>query len=542
MPVMVLRRGIPPRSRDSFARGMRLIAALLATLSTSVSALTAPTFLDFGADFVFGVVQDSYQFEGSLTAGGAGVSHLHTWCAWNLNEPNNGGWKLCGDVGAGFYEHMREDVALMSALGQRHLHFQVAWQRIFPDGGEAPNEAGLAFYDALVDELVAHNITPWVSLEVFDFPQSFQSDWGGWLGLPMVAEYRRLAETLFSRLGDRVKRWFSFHEPNSLCASYPNGGRFIGPRPNVNDSSVQDPMRDHYTCTYVMLLAHAEAAAALRVSAHGADSEISIISDASWLEVNTTSAADAAAVDRYMVWRLGAWFEPLITGQWPPEMVLAAGDRLPAFTPAQSAALRNSTAAIGVNHYSSFIGAAVPDATFPCPTPQPGHTADAFEYDACVVLFCDSRCGPNPNPHLTWLHNHPPGMRAVLNWMSRRYPGTPILVAESGVGLDGGSGGDPLSSGDFDVDINDGAKIDYLRAYWTEAWLAKTVDGVDLRGIFHWSFLDNLEWNSGYSAHFGVVHVNHSRADLQRTPKTSALWLANVVARNGFEANLSLTV
>ena len=499
---------------------------------------SSETFLDFGENFVFGVVQDAYQFEGSLGADGAGASHLHTWCAWNLGQPNNGGWQLCGDVGAGFYDHMREDVALMASLGQRHLHFQIAWQRIFPDGGANASEAGLAFYDALVDELVAHNITPWASLEVFDFPQTFQSQWGGWLGLPMVAEYRRLAETLFARFGDRVKRWFSFHEPNSLCASYPNGGRFVGPRPNANDSSVMDPLRDHYQCTYVMLLAHAEAAAALRASPNGAGAELSIISDASWLVANTSSPEDAAAVDRAMVWRLGAWFEPLVTGHWPPEMELAAGDRLPAFTPAQSAALRNSTAAIGVNHYSSFMAAALPGAPFPCPAP-PKTPPDAFEYDICYLLFCDERCGPNPNPHLSWLHYHPQGMRAVLGWMSRRYPATPILVAESGVGLDGGSGGDPRSSGELDVDVNDADKIEYLKAYWAEAWLAKTVDGVDLRGIFHWSFLDNLEWNSGYSAHFGVVHVNHSRPDLQRTPKASAFWLADVVAKNGFLANLT---
>jgi len=228
-------------------RLLPLLLLLAARVARAVpgAADTSAGFLDFGADFVFGIVQDAYQFEGSLAAAGAGASHLHTWCAWNLAQPNNGGWQLCGDVGAGFYEHMRDDVALMATLGQKHLHFQIAWQCVFPDGGAVPNEEGLTFYDALIDALLAHNITPWVSLEVFDFPQVYQTRWGGWLGLPMVVEYRRLAETLFARFGDRVKHWFSFHEPDSLCASYPTGARFVGPRPNANDSSVQDPMRDH---------------------------------------------------------------------------------------------------------------------------------------------------------------------------------------------------------------------------------------------------------------------------------------------------------
>ena len=496
------------------------------------------TFLDFGPNFTFGLVQDAYQFEGSLGADGAGASALHTWCAWNIARPSplNGGWELCGDVGAGFYAHMREDVALLASLGARHLHFQIAWQRVFPQGDGVPNEAGLAFYNDLVDALVAAGIAPWASLEVFDFPQAFATRWGGWVGLEMVAEYRRFAELLFARFGDRVKRWFSFHEPNSLCASYPTGGRFVGPRPNANDSTVQDPLRDHYQCTYVMLLAHAEAAAALRASANATGAQLSIISDASWMRPNTSSAADAAAVDRYMLWHLGLWFEPVVTGEWPPEVVRVAGARLPAFTPAQSAALRNSSSFLGINHYSTMLVASRPS---PCELPAPGAAGDGFESDLCVEVFCDARCGPNPNPALAWLHDDPAGMRAVLNWTARRYPGTPLLVAESGVGLDGGSGGDPRSSGVLEVDVADAEKISYLTRYWAQAWLAMTRDGVDLRGIFHWAFLDNLEWNSGYSAHFGIVHVNHSRPDLQRTPKASAYWLQQVVQRGGFLANVS---
>lgn len=297
---------------------------------------------------------------------------------------------------------------------------------------------------------------------------------------------------------------------------------------------MQDPLRDHYTCTYVMLLAHAEAAAALRASPNGAGAELSIISDSSWLRPNTSSAADAAAVDRYMLWHLALWFEPVVTGSWPPEVVRAAGDRLPAFSPAQSAALRNSSTMLGINHYSTMLGAART-----CALPAPGEAGDAFESDLCVDVFCDARCGPNPNPALQWLHDDPLGMRAVLNWTARRYPGVPILVAESGVGLDGGSAGDPRSSGVLEVDVADAEKISYLTRYWAQAWLAMTRDGVDLRAIFHWSFLDNLEWNSGFAAHFGIVHVNHSRAGLQRTPKESAYWLQQVVQRGGFFANVS---
>ena len=206
-------------------RTRQLLSVAVAAVTTaataggngSVAEAGGETFLDFGASFTFGLVQDAYQFEGSLDADGAGASALHVWCAWNIARPSpqNGGWELCGDVGAGFYAHMREDVALLASLGARHLHFQIAWQRVLPQGADGgPNEAGLAFYDALVDALIGAGITPWASLEVFDFPQTFATRWGGWLGLEMVAEYKSLAELLFARFGDRVKRWFSFHEPN----------------------------------------------------------------------------------------------------------------------------------------------------------------------------------------------------------------------------------------------------------------------------------------------------------------------------------------
>ncbi len=495
------------------------------------------TFLDFGSNFMFGQVMNAYQHEGSLLADGAGPSNVQTWCEWNLGQPVDvwtcGAWTMCGDVGAGFYTHMEEDVALMASLGQKHLHFQVSWVRLFPDGVTV-NEAGVAFYNRLIDALLSHGITPWVSIEVLDHPQVFTSTFGGWLGAPIVPAYRRLADTVFARFGDRVTHFFSFHEPTSLCASFPEGGRFVGPRPNVNDSSVQGP-RDQYLCMYRMLQAHAQAVESLAASANP-NASLSIISDASWQLPNSSSPEDAAAVDRYMIWHLAAWFDPVVTGDWPPEMraLDPTGDRLPFFTPAEQAALRGSATYLGVNHYSTTF---VSSAGFPCALTG---SLNYFETDLCVRAFCDGRCGRNPNPLLNWLHYYPEGMRSVLRWMSNRYPHTPLLVAESGVGLDGGSLGDPASSGDIVVDVADAAaKVGYLTAYWAQAHAAMTTDGVDLRGIFHWSFLDNLEWNTGYAAHFGMVHVDHTRPDLRRTPKESAYWYKDVIAKHGFYTNVT---
>ena len=235
----------------------------------------------------------------------------------------------------------------------------------------------------------------------------------------------------------------------------------------------------------------------------------------------------------------------MFTGDYPKEMRERVGSRLPTFTAEQSASLmRAAPHLLGVNHYSSSMVAAVGDGV--CMRYRNGSSAfkwreNAHYLDQCLVEFKDpKRTGPLPNPHLKWLSSKPEGMRRVLQWMSRRYAhsmarsGSGIVVAESGVGLDGGSNGDPRDSGTLTVDVNDDAKIEYLSAYWSEAHAAMVHDGVDLRGIFHWSFLDNLEWGSGYSAHFGMVHVDHSDPALPRTPKKSAAWHQKVVEQHGF--------
>jgi beta-glucosidase len=281
------------------------------------------------------------------------------------------------------------------------------------------------------------------------------------------------------------------------------------------------------------MLSHASAASVLR--SLYPNSTLSIISDSAYLIPNTTSSEDIAASERYLIWHLGSYFEPLITGDWPPEMRAAdpSGVRLPFFSPDESKLMKNSVAYLGLDFYTTML------VSSSSPNNCPPNSTDGFESDLCVTIFCgnDKRCppNPNPNPHMSWLHYEPTGLRKTLSWMSKRWPTLPLLIAENGVGLDGGSNGDPTSSGDFLIDTNDQAKIDVLSGFWEQAWLSINEDNVDLRGIFVWSFLDNLEWDSGYSAHFGLVHVNHSRVDLQRTPKLSALWYQKVIQENGFE-------
>ena len=157
-----------------------VLGQLLMRLVVVAGVCAASEFLDFGQDFVFGTVMDAYQFEGEppVRSTGERASSLDVWCQWFVHESNSSSaWSECGDVASGFHAHMTSDIALMAALGQKHLHFQIDWARVFPDGmsGKA-SAAGVAFYASLVDALLSKDMTPWVSLSVWDFPDVHRTD------------------------------------------------------------------------------------------------------------------------------------------------------------------------------------------------------------------------------------------------------------------------------------------------------------------------------------------------------------------------------
>ena len=556
--------------------------------------LPGASFADFDLveNFAFGVVMDAYQFEGSTKTDGRGPSNLDVWCHWSMDQAacqgvDGCGWKVCGDVGAGFYKHWKDDVALMAAMGQKHLHFQIAWTRILPDGGSKINELGVKFYSDLLDELIVHGITPWVSLEVFDFPQVYVSKYGGWLGRGIVDEYARFAALCFKLFGDRVAHWFSFHEPNTFCEGYVAPWRFVAPRPNANDSTTPDLGRDHYTCIHNMLLSHGHAAQALRQAPNVDYDKVtfSLISGLDWATpINASEPSDVAATERQNLWAMGVWFDPLVFGDYPKEVREAAGDRLPTFTAAESTLLKNSSHHIAYTSYGSVMCGA------PAPSPPPS-TACTFlpntTYTGGVAgqslggvdkAGCCGYCRANPNCSAAVLDGttcypktaaakpsasstgllscvvsgsapppappssrcparnrtrwpsdafdsdqcgectgldrahmdagNDPYLRGATNWCWLRY-GRPVIVAESGIGLNLAKG-NQTDSGNVTASIDDDvARVSKLRSVWTEAHKAIR-DGANLAGIFHWSFLDNLEWGSGYSLHFGLVFVGET--------------------------------
>eukprot|EP00941_MAST-03F_sp_MAST-3F-sp1_P000960 g960.t1 len=503
-------------------------------------------FLSFPHDFIWGIAQDAYQFEGSPPIG---KSSIDVWCKWNSNNPKNithqSRFQVCGDVGAGFYANMKDDISLMAKFGQKHLNFEVSWSRLFPNGQSdketKPDSDALQFYTDLVDALLENEITPWISLFVFDNPQIYTHQFGAWVSKKMVPKYGLWADFIFETFGDKVKHFFSFHEPDTLCSVYANPWRFVAPRPNINDTSIIDYSSDHYNCLHNMLLGHAYASKTLKELQP--QNTLSIISATNSVIANTSSVADKEAQERAYIWQLGAWFDPVVFGDYPKEMRIAAGDRLPKFTPEESKLLRKSATYLGINTYTTMVVAA--NGPFPCQSPSVWKM-DGMGHDACFkeIDCTNEKCGNLVDPinsYMNYFRNYPSGVASILKWVGERYgKDQKVILAETGVGLDGGSKANPKSSGNVTVSVNDQKRINYLKQNWAYAHLALAKKWVNLSGLFHWSFLDNIEWYGGYGVHFGLVYVEHDEklsTYMKRTPKQSAYWYKSVIENNGFEMN-----
>jgi len=403
------------------------------------------------------------------------------------------------------------------------------------------NETALLKYDNMLQSMKDAGVEVWLSIDVagVDFPAIYKEEFGAWLDERMVNEYVSWATFLFDRYSSQVTNWFSFHEPDTFCSTVVNTWRYNAPRPNENDTTTMDYQHDHYNCIHNMLRGHARFSRHIKASGLE-NATLSIISGADWPIPNTESDADIAASDRLMIWQLGSWIEPTVTGDYPPEMRAAAGDRLPQFTNEEKEMLKNSSTYAGVDHYTNQIVEAKDVDNVYCEY-NVSSLQDAMTSDICInyYLDCDDeRCGPLVNPEggdkMSYFRRYPEGLGNVLRWMGKRWPGMKLLVAENGVGLDECSNGDVFSSGDVECSVNDDYRVQFLTDYWSEAYKAKVEDGVNLAGIFHWSFLDNLEWGSGYASHFGLVHVDHTTDELKRTVKKSGHWFSDVVKEGGF--------
>ncbi|CAN5714123.1 GH1 family beta-glucosidase [soil metagenome] len=422
------------------------------------------TRADFPRGFVFGASTSAYQIEGS-SFGGAGPSHWDTFAA----TPGNVARGENGAVACDHYHRWKADLDLVAGAGLDAYRFSTSWARILPEGRGAPNEAGLAFYNRLVDGMLARGLQPWLTLYHWELPAAL-ADLGGWRNRDIASWFADYTQVVMSRLGDRIHAAAPINEP--WCVAWLS--HFLGAHaPGLRDIRAAARAMHH------VLLAHGRSIEAMRALGLARLGAVMNFEHAAPADGSPEAAARTATYDAIY----NRWFvEAVFRAAYPAEALAGLEAHLPANWQDDLAAIAAPVDWLGINYYTrKLIG--------PAATPWPA----LREVE-----------GPLAKTDMGW-EVYPEGLQHLLMRMSAIVPpGMPIFVTENGMA----SAASP----------EDPDRIAYLEAHLAAARRA-IAGGADLRGYFVWSLIDNYEWALGYDKRFGLVHVDF--ATLERSPKAS---------------------
>ncbi|XP_046903198.1 lactase-phlorizin hydrolase-like [Hypomesus transpacificus] len=468
-----------------------------------------PLYGHFRKDFIWSTATASYQIEGGWRADGKGLSIWDKFAHTPLRVFNDD----TGDIACDSYNKIEEDVAILKKLKVTHYRFSISWPRVMPQGTIAHiNEAGLNYYDRLVDALLVANIQPHVTLYHWDLPQALQ-DVGGWENDTIVDRFTEYADFIFDRLGHKVKFWITINEPYNVA----NVGHGYGAAaPGISFRPGTLP----YIVGHNLIKAHAEAwhiyNSTYRAKQGGI---ISITINSDWSEPrNPNKQEDVDAARRVVQFYIGWFAHPIFNGDYSETMKtiiqersLAAGlkkSRLPEFTPEQIKRIKGTHDYFGFNHYTTVLA-------FPVAYGNLQH----YDADRGAGTIADRSWLDSGS---SWLKVSPFGFRRILNFIKEEYGNPPIIITENGISERG------------PVNLNDIHRSHYHDSYINQLLKAYLLDKVDIRGYTAWSLMDNLEWATGFSERFGLFYVNHSDPSLPRVAKGSVARYAAIITCNGF--------
>jgi beta-glucosidase len=439
----------------------------------------------FPDSFLWGAATSAYQIEGSPLADGAGQSIWHRF----VRTPGRIANGDSGDVACDHYVRYKEDVALMRELGLTAYRFSISWSRIFPEGTGRVNQGGIDFYSRLVDELLANGIQPMATLFHWDLPAALD-DRGGWLNRDVADWFADYATTMYRALDDRITMWATLNEPWVVT----DGGYLHGPLAPGHRNLFEAPIATHH-----LMLSHARAVQAYRAAGKH---QVGLVVNLEPKYAASDSEADRAATARAEAYMNRQYLDPVFFGSYPEALVAGFGEAWPPIPDADFEILKTPIDFLGINYYTRGLTKADPSVIVEGATrvrnPRAAYTETGWE------VF-------------------PQGLTDTLTWVRDRYGNIPMYITENGAAFY-----DPPVTTNGRID--DPLRVDYFRTHIAAVHEAMQ-QGVDVRGYFCWSLLDNFEWALGFAKRFGIIHVDYETQ--KRTPKASARYYAEVIRTKG---------
>lgn len=447
----------------------------------------------FAENFVWGAATSAYQIEGAYREDGKG---LNLWDVY-ANEPGNTFENHHGNTACDHYHRFREDVALMREIGLRAYRFSLSWARLLPEGTGKVNEAGVRFYDALIDALLENGVEPYITLHHWDLPYALYKQ-GGWMNPGSPEWLWELAALAAERFSDRVKHFFTVNEPQCFIG--------LGFLNGVHAPGLRCPLRDTLEMSHNVLKAHGRAVQALRqYGKQPLEIGYAPTGSAAYPATGRPEDVEAArqtmfsipADDRNWTWNVSWWSDPVLLGRYPEEGLERFAPFLPRITDVDMRLIAEPIDVYAQNIYNGHCVRMGAEGTPEIVTRRPGYPRAANGW-------------PITPESLYW----------GPKFLYERYR-KPLYITENGISCH--------DAPSLDGRVHDPNRIDFLARYLRE--LRRAAAEIDLRGYFRWSLLDNFEWEKGYSERFGMIFADFQTQE--RIPKDSAAWYRGVIETNG---------
>lgn len=451
--------------------------------------------MSFAEDFTWGVATSAYQIEGAAEEDGKGLSIWDMYCKENGKVFSG----HTGDIACDHYHRFKEDIKLMKKMGIKAYRFSISWPRVIPNGVGEVNEKGLAFYDTLVDALLENGIEPYVTLFHWDYPYALHKR-GGWMNPESPKWFAEYAKVIVERLSDRVKYFITLNEPQCFVG--------IGYSTGIHAPGLKQSIADTLLIAHHALLAHGLAVRTMRKHALK-DIQIGYAPTAAVRYPGGQSESDIEAARRDMfempkelnddwAWNVPWWNDPVFFGKYPEDGVKLFGEHMPPIGPEDMGIISTPIDFLGHNIYNGYSIKAGENGESEFIERHPGYARTGMDW---------------------------PITPEVLYWgpkfLYERYK-KPIYITENGMSA--------IDTVSLDGKVHDPNRIDFLHRYLLELQKAAT-EGIDIRGYFQWSFMDNFEWAEGYKQRFGLVYVDYNTQE--RIIKDSGYWYQTVIEANG---------